>query len=93
MVGKNIPHRNSDNMCSEEKYMSNIITHMPEYVWINIKDKYYHQSFKVKEEDLIKSLSNNDTKLCTNNDIPLATCGLLRNKYSIHIKLYREAYQ
>jgi len=93
LVGKNIPNRNHDGMCNEEKYMSSIIIHMPEYVWINIKDKYYHQSFKIKEEDLIKSLSNNDTKLCTNNDIPLGTCSLLRDKYSINVKLYNEAYQ
>jgi len=93
LVGRNRPERQSNNMCSEEKNMSNIITRMPEYVWINIKDKYYHRSFKIKEEDLIKSLSNNDATLCTNNDIPLGTCSLLRDKYSINIKLYREAYQ
>lgn len=85
--------RRKNELCSNEKYMSKVIINMPEYVWINVKDKYHNQAYKIKENDLIKSLSESSVNPCSGKNIPKNQCFSLRKKYSINIKFYREAYQ
>ncbi len=92
IVGKNSPEKNVSDLCLEEKYMSKVIINMPEYVWINVKTKYYNQVYKIKESDLVKSLAKDSMNPCTGETFPHGVCFSLREKYSINIKFFNEAY-
>lgn len=73
---------------SPELHVQGVLIRMPEYVWINVKDKYYSRLHMIKRLDLIKALATNTFDLCLKKSLPESTCITLREKYRIDILLY-----